>query len=126
MAKRAEDRIKLPRWDKFVVDVLENKGIIFMKGGKPDKLFRVATFEGAKRAADMLTKVKVKNWILFSVEGWERSVALMATGILLRDLGDVVVRLYVENGSGGADGMFPAMDNPDKDQIKAFIQDVKA
>ena len=122
---KVEHRVKLPRWDKFAKDALGECAFIYVKGGNPNKIFRTVTHKGANVAMKLLLKLHVTNWILFSVQEQPRSVALMATAMLLRDLGDENVTLYVENGAGGPDGVFPDMMNPDRDEIKAFYKEIR-
>ena len=134
---KAEHKIPLPMWDKFVKDVLDGANVdasfLYVRGAKPDKVFRLATAKGARKAVEFLTRLKVTNWVAFSVGDVNRPVAMLATAALLHDLAvwrekkkaEGRMRLYVEPGAGGQDGAFPGMAEPDKAEIKAFYEEVK-
>ena len=133
---KAEHKIPLLMWEKFVKDVLEDAKVdasfLYVRGTKPDKVFRLATATSAKKAVKLLTRLKVSDWVAFSAGDVGRPAAMLATAALLHDLamyrekkklpGDV--KLYVEPGAGGPDGVFPNMENPDKAEIKAFWEKV--
>ena len=117
----AEHEVRLPSWEVFVEECLDGKAFLFVKGGKPDKIFEVCTIAGAKRAIELLLKVGITNFVLFSVEGYNQATLLMATGMLIKDLPDA--RIFVEDRIGYIDGVFPRISSgkPDKIELKKFI-----
>jgi hypothetical protein len=119
--------MKLKRWDQFIDSVLDGKAMLFVEGPKPDKVFEVWSFEGAKRAIDILTRLRVTNWVLFSVQGHDRSTILMATAMLVRDLIELTGRepdVYAEDRAAYLNGQFPRVDSGefDKKTWKTFIE----
>ena len=115
--------IPTPRWDAFVKEVLHDRAIMFVDGRKPDKIIHVLTFKEAGRAAKMLAKLKIRQWVLFSVEKYGRDVVLMSTAMLIRDLEAVTEKkpkIYTQDKASYLDGAFPDLARPDVFEIKAF------
>jgi len=126
MSKKSSDI--LPSWTDFVEKCLAGRAYILVKGLAPDKIFQVTTLEEAKRAVELLTKLKISNWVLFSVEGHPRAIVLMATAMLVKDLEAISGKdplIYVEDRIAYIDGAFPNMQKADKAEIKKFYEDIR-
>jgi hypothetical protein len=119
----------MKRWQRFAKEVLKDKAYLFVDGRRPNKIFECTTFNGAVKAVDILCKMKVRNWVLFSVQGFDRSVILMATAFLVQDVMDiskVEPAVYVEDKLAYITGRFPdTCGKPDKEQWKELILEVK-
>ena len=117
----------LQSWTSFQARCLNDKGVLFIDG-KPDKIFQVSTFKGAKKTMTILSRTKVRNWIVFSVEGFAREVILMATAMLVKDLQSEVdaVKIYVEDTFAYLEGRMPRISAEyDKDAWGRFIREIK-
>ena len=100
---------------------------MLVQGTVPDKIFQVTTLEETKRAVDLITKLKITNWVLFSVEGHNRTTVLMATAMLVKDLEAISGKdplIYVEDRIAYIDGIFPNMQKADKIEMKKFYEDI--
>ncbi len=119
-------KVKLPNWEMFVTDVLKGHALLFVEGGHPDKIFEVCTHAGAQKALDILTRLKIKNYVLFSVEGYDHATLLMATGMILKDIPDS--RIYVEDKIAYISGKFPRITSgkPDKVEWRGFMEEMRA
>jgi len=119
--------LDIPRWDTYVKEYLNDKAILFFDGKRPDKIFQVSTFKGAKRCITIFKKVKLRNWIVFSTEGHDRAVILMATAMLLRDLeGDEPLKIYAEDPLAYVEEGIPTVSAEfNKDAWKPFLKHLK-
>ena len=120
----AEHNVSLPHWEMFVKkDVLDDRAFLFVKGGKPDKIFEVCTMKGAKRAIEMLLKLGITNFVLFSVGDCDRAMLLMSTAMLVKDLPGA--KVFVEDKISYINGKFPRISSgkPDKAELKKFVME---
>ena len=119
----------LKSWTDFQKKCLNDKGILFVDGEKPDKIFQVSKFAGAKKAMTVLTRTKVTDWIIFSVDGFSREFMLMATAMLLKDLQsqtDKPIKIYIEDHLAYLEGRMPSISSVfDKEGWGKFIREIK-
>lgn len=125
-----EHKIPLTGWRNFCSKVLDNTAFLYVKGSKPDKIFQVCTKDGAAKAIDLLTRLGIKNWALFSVEGYEHWIVLMATAWLVKDLqmwSKTDIKIYAEDHIAYIDGRFPdtCKKKLDKEKWRKFVEKMK-